>query len=88
VNPSATEPALIAALDSLQRQVSELADDDTLFSELSAEQRRDAHAQGCRIQDRLLAVLSQLVAEMASDGADLVDEGGLPRSYGEGGSDA
>jgi hypothetical protein len=88
VSPSATEPALVAALGGLHQQVADLAADPALFSELSPQQRRDAHALGCRLQDRLLVVLSQLVAEMASDGADLVDEGGLPRSYGEGGSDA
>lgn len=82
------EPPLIAALQGLHRHMTGLPDDDSLFAGLDPEQRRNAHSLGCRLQDRLVRVLARLVADMAADGADLVDEGGLPRSYSDGGSDA
>lgn len=88
MNPNETRPALLVALRDLQQQVAELPEDDVLFSDLDPQQRRDAHQLGCRLQDRVMALLARLVAEMAADGADLVDEGGLPRSYGDGGSEA
>gem|GEM_PF-2414804 len=81
-----SQHALIGALTTLQRQVSELPHDADSVSTLTASQRRDAHALAGRLQDALGSLMSQLVADMAADGADMVDSNGLPRSYG-GGSD-
>ena len=88
MKPTETHPALLVALRGLHQQVADLPGDDGLFSDLNPQQRRDAHALGCRLQDRIMGLLSRLVAELADDGADLIDEGGLPRSYGDGGSEA
>ncbi len=76
-----SQPAVIAALQALLEQLSELPGDRQHLSALNPDQRRDAHALAARLQDDLAGLLSQLVADMASDGADLVDAGGLPRSY-------
>ncbi len=57
-----------------------LPDDDDAFDSLDPEQRRQLHDLGCAIQDRLVRALARLVAGMAEDGADLVDERGNPRS--------
>ena len=88
MKPTDSQTPLPVALEGLLSQLSDLPDDDSLFSNLTPQQRRDAHAMGCRLQDRLLRVLSRLVADMAQDGADLIDEGGLPRSYGDDGNEA
>jgi len=88
VSSAGDEPPLVTALQGLHRRVAELPDDDSLFAGLNPEQRRTAHSLGCRLQDRMVRVLARLVADMAEDGADLVDEGGLPRSYSDGGSEA
>ena len=79
-----SQPAVIAALQALLEQLSALPGDQQHLSVLNPEQRRDAHALAARLQDGIAGLLSQLVADMASDGADLVDAGGLPRSYDAG----
>ena len=84
MNADNSQPALIAALQGLLREFIELPADHKHLASLSPEQRRDAHALAARLQDGVAGLLSQLVADMASDGADLVDAGGLPRSYDAG----
>jgi hypothetical protein len=84
VSSDGSQHALIVALTNLQRQVGQLPDDAHSVSTLTAPQRRDAHALAGRLQDALGGLMSQLVADMAADGADMVDSGGLPRSYGDG----
>jgi len=58
-----------------------LPDSEAAFDDLDPAQRRDAHDIGVRIADRLVHTLARLVAGMAEDGADLVDERGLPRTF-------
>jgi hypothetical protein len=70
---------LLKALDEVREAVDRLPDEGAAFDALDPDQRRDAHALGCRIQDRLVRALARLVAGMAADGADLIDEEGNPR---------
>ena len=88
MKPGEQQAPLVVALQDLHQQLATLAGDDSLFLALSAQQRRDAHAQGSRLQDRLMGILASLVDGMAEDGADLVGEDGLPLSYKEGGKEA
>ena len=78
------QPALIVALTNLHLQVSQLPDDADSVSTLTPAQRRDGHALAARLQDALAGLMSQLVADMAADGADMVSSSGLPRSYEDG----
>ena len=56
MKPTDSQAPLPVALEGLLSQLSDLPDDDSLFSNLTPQQRRDAHAMGCRLQDRLLRV--------------------------------
>ena len=62
--------------------------DDSSLERLDPATRRAAHDLGVRIQDRLLHTLSTLVAGMAADGADLVDDRGVPRALSGASADA
>ncbi len=73
---------LPAALDAAWAVMLALPDDDVSFDSLSPDQRRAAHDLGVRVQDRLVRCLARLVEGMATDGADLLDERGLPQSVG------
>ena len=84
MNAATAQPALIGALQTLQQQFTALPSDHGSLAALDPEQRRDAHALAARLQDCLADLLAQLVADMAADGADMVDAGGLPRSYSAG----
>ncbi len=77
---------LPAALDAAWAAMLALPDDDPSFDSLSPEQRRAAHDLGVRVQDRLVRCLARLVEGMASDGADLLDERGLPQGFATRGS--
>ncbi len=81
------EPTLLAALNRLWQAALALPDDDAAFADLSPDARREAHDRGQRSQDRLVRVLAQLVADMANDGAELVDQGGRPEVFGAGSPD-
>jgi hypothetical protein len=72
--------SLRAALEAVESATRLLPESEAAFA-LSPAERRRLHDLGVRIQDRLLDALSQLVADMARDGADLLDGVGLPRSY-------
>jgi len=48
---------------------------------LTPEERRDAHDKAVRLSDRLMSLMAELVSGMAADGADLVDDRGVPRDY-------
>jgi hypothetical protein len=61
--------------------VAALPDDDAAFDALDPDARRRAHDLGVRAQDRLVRCLARLVEGMARDGADLLDERGLPPGY-------
>ncbi len=74
------------ALDAVWRAVADLPDDDDAFDSLDPEARRRAHDLGQRTQDRMMRCLARLVQGMAADGADLLDERGLPPGYRPGAS--
>ncbi len=74
-------PRLTDALQAALAAAAALPDDDDAFDALDPEQRRHAHDLGVRAQDRLVRCLSRLVEGMAADGADLLDERGLPTGY-------
>ena len=57
---------------------------DAALSSLSPAERRSAHDLVVGLQDQLVALLSALVAGMALDGADLIDDRGVPRDYSAG----
>jgi hypothetical protein len=71
------------ALDAAWMAVAALPDDDQAFDSLDPAARRRAHDVGVRVQDRLVRCLSRLVEGMAADGAELLDERGLPPGYRE-----
>ncbi len=71
--------AVEAAFDSLNLSDGELA-------QLDPDARRSLHDRLMRLQDRLMSGLSAVVDGMAADGADLVDDRGVPRHYSTGGS--
>lgn len=79
--PSGGQP-LPAALDALWDAAAVLPDDEPAFASLSPAERRAAHDVGVRVVDRLSRVLARLVEDMATDGADLVDDTGLPAAMG------
>lgn len=72
---------LIQALESAWSAVAALPDDEAAFASLTPEERRRAHDLGVRTQDRLVRCLATLVRDMAADGADLLDDRGLPPGY-------
>jgi hypothetical protein len=69
---------LPAALDAVWAAALTLPDDEAAFAGLDPAARRAAHDVGVRCVDRLSRVLARLVEDMAEDGADLVDDDGLP----------
>lgn len=76
-------PRLADALQAAWSAIADLPDDDESFDALTPEERRRAHELGARTQDRLVRCLARLVEGMATDGADLLDERGLPPGYRE-----
>lgn len=76
-------PDLSDALRAAWTAVAALPDDESSFDRLDPEERRRAHELGARTQDRLVRCLARLVEGMAVDGADLLDERGLPPGYRE-----
>ena len=71
------------ALDAVWAATRRLPDDEASFHSLSPHDRRAAHDLGVRAQDRLVRTLARLVEDMARDGADLVDDRGVPSDYRE-----
>ncbi|MBJ95132.1 MAG: hypothetical protein CMP23_11760 [Rickettsiales bacterium] len=78
--------ALAAGLRSISLQLDQLPSGVLQLQELSPAARRDAHAAAGRLQNQLSGIMAQLVEGMAADGADQVDERGLPKAY-RGGND-
>ena len=78
---------LTDALQAAWTAAAALPDDDRAFDSLTPEERRQAHDLGVRVQDRLIRCLARLVEGMAADGADLLDERGLPPGYRDPASD-
>ena len=72
---------MIDALQAVWEAVAALPDDPESFDALSPDDRRRAHDLGVRCQDRLVRCLATLVEGMAADGAELLDERGLPPGY-------
>lgn len=72
---------LRAALDEVWEACLRLPTDEESYDELDPMERRAAHDLGVRVQDRLMNSLSRLVEGMARDGAELVDEAGLPEAF-------
>lgn len=59
----------------------EVPQDAGSFDSLDPHARRAAHDLGVRIQDRLMASLSQLTIGMTRDGIELVGEDGVPLAF-------
>ncbi len=72
---------MIDPLEAVWQAVAALPDDPESFDALTPDERRRAHDLGVRAQDRLVRCLATLVEGMAADGAELIDERGLPPGY-------
>ncbi len=59
----------------------EVPQDADSFDGLDPHARRAAHDLGVRIQDRLMASLSQLTIGMTRDGIELVGDDGVPLAF-------
>ena len=59
----------------------EVPQDADSFDNLDPHARRAAHDLGVRIQDRLMASLSQLTVGMTRDGIELVGDDGVPLAF-------
>ncbi len=75
-------PRLRPALEAAWAAAAALPDDDPSFDSLTPHERRELHDLGVRTQDRLVRCLARLTQGMAEDGADLLDERGLPHGFG------
>ena len=74
-------PELQAGVRLVREALARLPIDDAALNSLSPAERRSAHDLVVGLQDQLVALLSALVAGMVIDGADLVDDRGVPRDY-------
>ncbi len=83
MSDSSSTSGLSSGLQRVWEAARALPDDDASFDSLTPGERRAAHDLGVCVQDRVLRCLSRLVEGMARDGADLVDDGGLPRGYSD-----